>query len=66
MVKGIAVLFCLGDGRWALRRSLCFLGASLGDIHPPPPPKQNYKIFVDFTGICLKQVNKECQTETLF
>ena len=65
MVKGIAVFFFWAMVGGGLRRSLCFFWGSLGDIQPPPPNKTIRFLLISL-DFCLKQVNKEGQTETLF
>lgn len=47
--KGDCCAFFLGDGRWGVEKELVFFLGEFGR-YPTTPPKQNYKIFVDFTG----------------
>ena len=47
--KGDCCVFFLGDGRWGIEKELVFFLGEFGR-YPTTPPKQNYKIFVDFTG----------------
>lgn len=63
--KGDCCAFFLGDGRWGVEKELVFFLGEFGR-YPTTPPNKTIRFLLISLDFCLKQVNKEGQTETLF